>query len=240
MLPQVVYYVTAALSLGLDRPPVFAVPTGNFGDVFAGYVATKLGLPVRRLLVATNVNDILWRTLSAGDHSLAGVTPTMSPSMDIQVSSNFERLLFDLYKRDPRKIASMMAQLKENRKFEISKDALQQASDLFAAERVDEAETLAMIGQVYRETEYLIDPHTAVGVAAYRRFKAAQGSNFRGPGVMLSTAHPAKFPDAVERATGVRPPLPEEMADLYEREERYDVLPADVQAVKDYILGKRR
>lgn len=239
VLPQAVYYITAALSLGLDRKPVFSVPTGNFGDVFAGYVATKLGLEVERLLVATNMNDILSRTLNAGDHSLGGVTPTMSPSMDIQVSSNFERLLFDMYDRDPKRVLGLMNQLKDDGKFVLDPAVVESTKRLFAAERVDEAQTLETIAQVYRECEYLIDPHTAVGVAAYRRFKVAQGNNFRGPGVILSTAHPAKFPDAVEKATGIRPPLPEHMADLYEREERFDVLPADVQAVKAYILKNR-
>lgn len=239
ILPQAVYYIAAALNLGLDRPAVFSVPTGNFGDVFAGYVATKIGLRVEKLLVATNVNDILERTLKAGDHSLGGVTPTMSPSMDIQVSSNFERLLFDLYNRDASRVVSLMSELKEHHKFELEPKVVEAARQTFAAERVDEDQTLLTIRQVYEQCGYLIDPHTAVGVAGYRRWLKAEGSHFDGPGVMLATAHPAKFPDAVEKATGIRPPLPAHLADLYERSERFEVLPASTDQVKATILGSR-
>lgn len=237
ILPQTVYYIAVALNLGLNRPAVFSVPTGNFGDVFAGYVATKIGLPVEKLLVATNMNDILERTLKSGDHSLGGVTPTMSPSMDIQVSSNFERLLFDLYDRDAAKVVSLMSELKEQHKFELEPHVVDQARQLFAAERIDEEQTTETIRDVYKQCGYLIDPHTAVGVAAYRRWLEHEGQAFTGPGVMLATAHPAKFPDAVEKATGVKPHLPDHLADLYERPERFEVIAAETQFVREQILS---
>lgn len=242
IMPQIVYYITAAMSLGAIArkhagcPGIaFSVPTGNFGDIFAGYVAVRMGLPVTQLLIATNVNDILTRTLLEGDHSLGDVTSTMSPSMDIQVSSNFERLLFDLFHRNPAEVLEKMQELKDHGRFELNQDVLDRARLYFGAQRVDEDETLATIRQVHEQTGYLLDPHTAVGVAAARRQRHEgvmhPGTNW----VTLGTAHPAKFPDAVEKATGIRPPLPPFLADLYEREEKFQVLPADAEAVKKHI-----
>jgi len=206
------------------------VPTGNFGDVFAGYVAARMGLPISRLIVATNRNDILARTLKTGDHSLGTVHPTMSPSMDIQVSSNFERLLFDLYGRDGAAVSRLMAELKEKGRFTLDQGILAKAAELFAAERVDETETACAMRAVHAETARLIDPHTAVGIAAARRRKGGD------PMVTLSTAHPAKFPDAVAAATGLRPQLPPSLADLLTRPERCDFLGNDAEALKAYIL----
>ena len=238
VLPQAVYYITAAASLGLQRPAVFSVPTGNFGDIFAGFVAMKLGLPIEKLLIATNVNDILSRTLNAGDHSLGEVTPTMSPSMDIQISSNFERLLFELHNRDPRQVVALMQSLKEDGKFELSQEVLEKAREHFAARRVDETQTLETIRQVYEQTGYLIDPHTAVGVAAGRQALKDGLFDSQTPLINLCTAHPAKFPDAVKQATGVHPPLPAHLSDLYERDEQFDVLPAEVEQVKAFIRSQ--
>ncbi len=236
IVPQAVYYVTAALALGgPDRKVAFSVPTGNFGDIFAGYVAMQMGLPIERLIIASNSNDILTRVMQTREHKLDAVVPTMSPSMDIQVSSNFERLLFDMYGRDSDAVRGLMDALNATGRFEISQAALDGVTDVFNAARVDEAQTLEMIGQVYRETGgYLIDPHTAVGVAAARRGLVDSDV----PMVTLSTAHPAKFPEAVEQATGVRPKLPAHMEGLFEREEYYDVLPNDLGVVQEYVRGK--
>jgi threonine synthase len=238
VLPQAVYYVTAVLALGgLDTPEAirFSVPTGNFGDVYAGYIAYRMGQPIGELIVASNSNDILPRVFNTGKHELGQVQATISPSMDIQISSNFERLLFEMYGRDPRKVVSLMRELKESKRFDVSPESLATLAGLFSAERVDEDRTLATIEQVYRETGYVLDPHTAVGVAASRI-----ASDVLGPVVTLATAHPAKFPDAVAQATGSRPALPPFLADLYERDERYDVLPNDLQAVQNFIAGRTR
>ncbi len=233
--PQVVYYFHAALALGAPHVPVrFAVPTGNFGDIYAGYVAKRMGLPIDLLIIGSNVNDILTRVLATGDHSLGEVHPTMSPSMDIQVSSNFERLLFDVYDRDGGAVVKLMDQLKEQRRFEVPRDRLVRIGGEFAAARVDEPQTLALVREMFQRCRYMIDPHTAVGLGAARAVNAQRGD---APTVALATAHPAKFPDAVEKATGRRPALPEHLADLYERTERFDVLPNDLSAVQGHIRG---
>jgi len=214
IVAQVVYYFTAAVALGSPaRKVAFTVPTGNFGDVYAGYVALCMGLPVDRLVVATNVNDILTRTLATGMYELREVVPTSSPSMDIQVASNFERLLFDIHGRDGRAVRALMASLAQSRRFALSAQALSALRAVFSADRADENETAATIRTILRETGHLIDPHTAVGVAVAEK-------EIRDPSipmVVLGTAHPAKFPDAVEAACGVRPPLPEWLADLVRR-----------------------
>ena len=234
---QTVYYFTAAVSLGApDRKVAFSVPTGNFGDVYAGYVAAKMGLPVERLVIATNVNDILVRCLSTGSYTVTKVVPTISPSMDIQVSSNFERLLFDLYDRSGKSVAGLMSDLSTKGAFEVDPGHLAEASALFRAAEVSEEDTLATMAEIHRSTGLLIDPHTAVGVAAGRR----ERPDAAVPMIHLSTAHPAKFPDAVERATGVRPALPEHLSDLLERPERYDRLDNDLATVKGYIESKTR
>lgn len=234
VLPQIVYYITAAAALGSpDRVVSFSVPTGNFGDVYAGYAARQMGLPVERLVIATNINDILTRVLATGDHTLGQVQPTMSPSMDIQISSNFERLLFDLYDRDGRAVADLMSQLQRTGSFVIPDARLARARSLFSAERVDEEQTFDTIAAVFRETGFEIDPHTAVGVAAARRLR--RESRYDRPMIVLGTAHPAKFPDAVAKATGYRPGLPPHFSDLFEREERCAVLPNDLHAVQAFI-----
>ncbi len=235
VMAQIVYYVTAAVSLGApSRAVTFAVPTGNFGDVFAGYAASRMGLPVERLIVATNRNDILARALTTGRYRVAGVSPTMSPSMDIQVASNFERLLFDLYDGDGAAVTESMTALSDDGGFDIAPRQLERARALFDATRIDEDETLAEIDRVHTETGLLIDPHTAVGVAAARALPRDPAA----PMIALATAHAAKFPDAVERATGLRPAAPPPLAGLLEAEERCQGLDSDIAAVQNYIRSK--
>ena len=237
IVAQVVYYFTAAVALGAPRRKVaFTVPTGNFGDVYAGYVALRMGLPVDRLVIATNVNDILARTLATGTYDLRGVVATSSPSMDIQVASNFERLLFDAYGRDGAPVRQLMASLDQARRFALSERALSGIRAVFSADRADEEETAATIRTVLRETGHFIDPHTAVGVAVAE--KDTRDPSI--PMVVLGTAHPAKFPDAVEAACGVRPALPQWLAELDQRPERVTILPVDPIAVERHILSVSR
>lgn len=231
--PQIVYYFWAAVALGApDRAVSFAVPTGNFGDIFAGYCAKQMGLPIHRLVIASNVNDILTRALNTGDHSLGDVTPTLSPSMDIQISSNFERLLFDCADRDGQRVRQMMAQLKTDGRFSIDDDILVAMRQHFDAYRVDEKQTLELMKQTWQESRQIIDPHTAVGLGAALE---AQLEDSTTPMIVLATAHPAKFPDAVQKAIGRRPDLPAHLADLYDRPERFEILPADLATVQHHI-----
>jgi len=232
IVAQVVYYFTAAVALGAPhRKVAFTVPTGNFGDVFAGYVAARMGLPIERLVVATNVNDILARTLASGTYEVREVTPTASPSMDIQVSSNFERLLFDAYGRDPVPVRALMGSLAQSGRFSIASAALAQIRARFSADRADEDETAATIRTVRKEAGYLLDPHTAVAVAVAEK----ERRDGAAPMVVLSTAHPAKFPDAVRAACGITPELPDWLGDLGTRPERITVLPNDQGAVERFI-----
>jgi threonine synthase len=235
LMAQIVYYFYAAVRLGApQRQVAFSVPTGNFGDVFAGYAAARMGLPVAKLVVATNVNDILHRALSSGDYSAGTVTPTATPSMDIQVSSNFERLLFDLAGRDGGAIASMMAGFEQARAMTIPADMLVGAQGLFTSVRVDADGMALALAHAHGRHAMLIDPHTAVGYAAARAVSASLPADV--PIVTLATAHPAKFRDAVERATGIRPGLPARLGNLFDREERFERLPGDYDAVRDYVL----
>ena len=235
LMAQVVYYFYAAVRLGApERPVAFSVPTGNFGDVFAGYVAAKMGLPVAKLIVATNVNDILHRALTSGDYSTGSVTPTATPSMDIQVSSNFERLLFDLSGRDGAAIAAMMNGFETERAMTIPANMIAAAKPLFTSARVDgDAMTMAM-RWAQEKAGHVIDPHSAIGLAAARK----AGVPTDVPVVTLATAHPAKFPDAVERATGVRPSLPSRIGGLFDRAEQFDILPATPDAIKAYVAER--
>jgi threonine synthase len=237
IIAQVVYYFTAAVALGSpQRKIAFAVPTGNFGDVYAGYVALRLGLPIDRLLIATNVNDILTRTIATGTYDVREVVATSSPSMDIQVASNFERLLFDVHDRAGGRVRELMASLAQSGRFTLSARALAGIRAVFSADRADEEETAATIRTMLRETGHFIDPHTAVAVAVAE--KETRDPSI--PMVVLGTAHPAKFPEAVEAACGVRPALPEWLADLPERPERVTVLPVDQVAVERHILSLSR
>jgi threonine synthase len=232
LMAQVVYYFAAALQLGApDRKVAFAVPTGNFGDVFAGYVAAQMGLPIERLIVATNVNDILHRALTSGDYSAGTVTPTAAPSMDIQVSSNFERLLFDLGGRDGAALAAQMAGFEASKAMQLSTMQREGATRLFSSARADADDMAQALRWAWESTGELLDPHTAIGLHAAR----ACGLPGDVPIVTLATAHPAKFRDAVERATGQRPGLPSRIGDLFQREERLIELPGDYGAVAEYV-----
>lgn len=232
VLAQAVYYFTAAVALGAPwRKVSFAVPTGNFGDVFAGYVAKRMGLPIDRLVIGTNQNDILHRTLETGRHEKEGVAPSISPSMDIQVSSNFERLLFELYDREGPAVAALMGELRDKGGFTLSQGALDRLRADFDSDRASEAETSATIAAVRSGTGQVICPHTAVGVKAAR----SRRGDRRVPMVTLATAHPAKFPDAVAAACGVRPGLPPHMADLMDRPERMIRVPNELAAIEGLI-----
>ncbi len=230
ILAQVVYYFYAALALGAPARAVsFTVPTGNFGDIYAGYIAKCMGLPIEKLVIATNSNDILARTLATGAYSAAPVNPTLSPSMDIQISSNFERLLFDLHGRDGATIETMMQDFRSKGSFTLAPQALNSLRASFAAGRTDDATTLATIADIHRNTGELLDPHTAVG------FAVAHQQPHSGAMVTLATAHPAKFPDAVVKASGVHPALPAHLADLFSRPERVNDIANDVTVIKQFI-----
>ena len=231
ILAQIVYYFVAGAALGAPhRKIAFTVPTGNFGDIFAGYAAMKMGLPVEKLVVATNVNDILARTLETGRYEKRGVMPTISPSMDIQVSSNFERLLAEVCGRDGEAVRRMMNQLSQSGSFTIEDGPLSEMRAVFGAGRCDEEETAATIADVWKEAGYLLDPHTAIGVHVARAHETASA-----PMVVLGTAHPAKFPDAVEKASGIRPELPENLQEMMTAEERQQVLAADQRVVERFV-----
>ena len=236
ILGQIVYYFTAAAALGAPKNPVsFTVPTGNFGDIFAGYAAKRMGLPIDTLVIATNVNDILARTLATGRYDVRAVTATSSPSMDIQVSSNFERLLFEAYGRDAAAIRMLMDGMARGGVFDIAPKPLAAIRADFSAGRADEAETAATIAATYAATGFLADPHTAVGLAVAERF-ARPGV----PMVTLATAHPAKFAAAVKAAAGVEPTLPAGFADILTSEEHIVTLANDRQAVEDHIRARTR
>jgi threonine synthase len=237
IMAQIVYYVVAAVELGApDREVAFAVPTGNFGNVYAAYGAKAMGVPVAKLIVGTNSNDILARFFRSGTMSMQPVVPTISPSMDIQVSSNFERLLFDLMGREGGRVDLAMRHFRETGSFMVTAKQLADARALFEGHRCDEAATAETMRQVHAETGMLIDPHTAVGLFAARAAELDPAI----PIVTLACAHPAKFPDAVQTATGVRPGLPPKLADLYEREERVSVLPNDVETMKRFVAERSR
>lgn len=232
VMAQIVYYFWAAVRLGApDQPVAFTVPTGNFGNVYAGYAAQRMGLPISHFVVATNSNDILARFFDTGAMTMAGVTPTYSPSMDIQISSNFERLLFDLYGRDGRALTEAMATFRGTGTLKVGANALGGVRALFDAGRLDDEGTLRAIADCRQRFGETLDPHTAVGYAVAQQHRRDAAV----PMVVLSTAHPAKFPDAVQKATGERPALPSRLADLLERTERVDGLGNDAAALKSLI-----
>ncbi len=236
IMVQAVYYFTTVVALdGLKEKLSFVVPTGNFGDIFAGYVAARMGLPIEKLCIATNQNDILYRTLESNVYQPQHVHKTISPSMDIQISSNFERLLFEASGRDAVMVGGLMSDLDKSGKFTIPQHVLDEIRTCFVAERADEVETRKMIASTLKTTEYLTDPHTAIGLVAAQ--KARSAGKLTGRVVTLSTAHPAKFPEAVKEASGIEPALPEEYKDLLAREERYSVLANDLSSVKQHVLN---
>lgn len=234
IMAQVVYYFTAAVALGApDRAVSFTVPTGNFGDIFAGYVAKRMGLPVERLVIATNVNDILARALATGRYEPAGVVPTASPSMDIQVSSNFERLLFETGDRDGALVRTQMETLAQSDGFTLEPEQYAALQASFDAARADEDETARAIAALYESAGYIADPHTAVGLHA----ASVKRGDESVPMICLATAHPAKFPDAIEAAIGVSPDLPEPLRTRLSAPERYDVLDSDQARIAEYIAA---
>ena len=230
ILAQVVYYFWAALRLGApDRQISFAVPTGNFGNVFAAYVARQMGLPIQQLVIGTNRNDILTRFFETGEMRIGTVEPSLSPSMDIQVSSNFERLLFDLWNRDGARVATAMQDFRASGHFSVTAPELASLKDLFQACRLSDAATSHVIDNYYKTTGIILDPHSAIGVGSGARFLAET------PMVSLACAHPAKFPDAVRQATGIAPVLPPFLGSLLTRPERFKVIPNDFQRVRTHI-----
>lgn len=235
VLAQVVYYFSSAVSVGApDRKVSFTVPTGNFGDIFAGYIAKRMGLPIDRLVVATNQNDILHRCLSGQGYHKGETSPSISPSMDIQVSSNFERALFDAYDRDGNAVSQLMDELKQGG-FDVSQGAMEVLQSHFDSGRASEEETSSTITETLKTSGELLCPHSAIGVKVANDQPANET-----PMITLATAHSAKFPDAVEAASGIRPPLPARMADLYERDERVTRIANNLDALKDHIKGNIR
>ena len=237
VMAQIVYYFYAGLSLGAPaRKMNFCVPTGNFGDIYAGYVARAMGLPINKLIIASNKNDILARCVATGEYAMHGVSPSHSPSMDIEISSNFERLLFDLHGRDGGAMASRMQQFRATKSLKLTPSQHADFTALFAGYAVDDADTLACIKNTHDVCGTLLDPHTAVGVRAAALYQAQRGASNEVT-VTLATAHPAKFPDAVREATGLTAPLPAHLADLYDRPERITTLANDTNTLKDWLLN---
>ena len=237
VMAQIVYYVTAAVALGApNRKLAFSVPSGNFGNVYAGYAAKQMGLDISQFIVGSNRNDILTRFFKTGAMKMSGVEPSLSPSMDIQVSSNLERLLFDLFKRNGVKLGEAMNGFRKTGRFVAPKSGWPATQKLFSAYKLDDAGTLKAMQDLYKRTGMLIDPHSAIGVAAAEAMRKDKSV----PVVALGTAHPAKFPDAVEKATGIRPALPSFLGNLMTKRERYDVLPKDLGKIQDYVLAHRR
>jgi len=232
IMAQIVYYFYSALALGGPHRSVsYSVPTGNFGDIYAGYLAKKMGLPIEQLIVATNQNDILHRCIQDNDHSKKSLEHSLSPSMDIMVSSNFERMLFDVYQRDGNAIRQLMEDFKSGA-MTLTDDAYQRIVALFASDRLDDQQMKAVVADVYQSNDYLLDPHTAIGVQAARNCR----KDLLAPMVCLATAHPAKFPEAIEKSgIQVDLTLPTHMSDLMSREERYEVLPNELKALQSYI-----
>ncbi len=232
IMAQTAYYFAAAVALGAPSQPVsFAVPTGNFGNVFSAYVAKQMGLPVARLIVGTNRNNVVARFLHSGRLQAEAVVPTITPAMDIQVPSNLERLLFDLHGRDPDRLRALMLEFNERGSTEIGAGRLEVLQGFMEGLWLSEDATRRAIAATYGRNGLLVDPHTAIGVAAARATRREEGV----PVVCVGTAHPAKFPEAVVAAAGVRPVPPDRLVDLADREERYVVLPADEREVEDLI-----
>lgn len=233
IMAQIVYYFYSSLKLGgPDREMIYSVPTGNFGDIFAGYIARRMGLPIKQLIVATNKNDILHRFFESNDYSRGSLVKTLSPSMDIQVSSNFERFLFYLYDCDGGKVNEIMEGFQKGGSISVEVDKIEKARELFSSCGVDDKFTCATIKKTYDSCGEIIDPHTATGIKAAKSCKKSVDI----PTIVLATAHPAKFPDAIEKSDVPEPELPRHFTPLMSREEKFDVLPNDIEAVKAYIL----
>ncbi len=238
IMAQIVYYFASASKLGAPEKEVsFVVPTGNFGNVFAANCARNMGLPIKTLCISTNKNDILTRFFESGEMSMGEAYATLSPSMDIQISSNFERYLFELLGRDSNKLSALMNEFKDNGSIKVNHGLLQSARSKFIATRADDAQTLELIKECYDECNYILDPHTATGMAGAKAIAAEKNS---GAVVLLATAHPAKFPDAIEKAIGIRPELPDHLADLFAREEFMSEQPNDLNIMQNFVLQHSR
>ncbi len=235
ILAQVVYYVYATSRL--KKPVTFCVPTGNFGNIYAGHVARSIGAPIEKLIAATNRNDILYRFFESGEMRKDGVAPSLSPSMDIQISSNFERLLFELTGRDGTAVNKTMDEFRTKGAFRVVPEIMAQLKTRFASGRLDDEQTLDVIRDTHKRRNYILDPHTAVGVGVAEAYLK---KNPQALVVSLATAHPAKFPAAVKKAIGVEPPLPAFLADLYQRKEKYDVLPVDLAKVQAFVRDRAK
>ena len=230
---QIVYYFFSYFKIAnKDEKINFSVPTGNFGDIYAGYIAKKMGLPISKLIIATNNNDILKRTINSGIYKPLKVEHTVSPSMDIQVASNFERLIFDVNSCSSKKTLKLMNDLNERGQFKIEKEELKKIQDSFSSASLTEEETKSIISEMYKNHGILIDPHTAVGIGVTKKIL------LKGNTVILATAHPSKFSDVVMEATGIKPELPENLKNILVEKENYDKLPKDLEKVKNYILER--
>lgn len=242
IVAQIAYYVYAYLKLAAEKGTenvVFAVPTGNFGNIYAGYVAASMGVPVKKLLIGTNSNDILFRFLQSGTMKTEAVTPTVSPSMDIQISSNFERVLFDLYGRDGEAVTGTMQYFRTKGPFALDDSMMTRLREIFAAYRFDDAATKDIMRRLHQQTGYIADPHSAIGIGAAEHYMRDAPLSGKDAVIALATAHPAKFPAAVEDATGHFPPLPARLAGLHRKEERLTVLPNDLRQLKTFIREQK-
>ena len=240
-MPQVVYYFASALKVGAPEKKVaFSVPTGNFGNVFAGWVAAQMGLPIEKFIVASNRNDILTRFFESGVMARDGVNPSLSPSMDIQVSSNFERLLFEMLGRDGAKTAELMSQFAQTGEFDVAPEIMDKMQEQFAAFRLDDAGTVAEIARAKKTYNMVMDPHSAVGLYGARMARREGLVGDDVPIIALACAHPAKFPDAVAKGAGAVPALPPHLSDLMEREEHFEVLDNALDAIQTHLKSKRR
>tara|TARA_B100001029_G_scaffold179243_1_gene188104 strand:+ start:1063 stop:2445 length:1383 start_codon:yes stop_codon:yes gene_type:complete len=233
IIAQSVYYFYSYLLIeDTSKPTNFSVPTGNFGDIYAGYLAKKMGLPINKLIVATNQNDILHRAISEGNYQAEKVSETISPSMDIQIASNFERLIFDLNNRDGQQTSLDMKNIKEKGEYLINEDKLNKISENFLSARMSEDETLGVIKNVYEKFSVVLDPHTAIGYGAFDKYK------LKGNNIVLATAHPCKFPDAVSKAINLKSDLPDELEFILNEKEDYDIVDNNLEKIKNYIIGK--
>jgi len=240
IMSQIVYYFYCATRVGISTkyPVSFSVPTGNFGDIYAGYIAKKMGLPINKLIVATNQNDILTRFIKNNDYSTNELIETLSPSMNIQVSSNFERLLFDAYKNFglEKEVAKLMAEFENTKSLKVKNDVIKFVNEYFDSYSIDDKETLALIKTLYQETEEVIDPHSIIGIGAGREFMKTK--DYKGEAVItLATAHPAKFPEAIKKSLGIKVNLPNFLSDLMDKKEEMEILANDLEVVKEFISG---
>jgi threonine synthase len=233
IIVQIVYYFFSYFKVVNETEKInFSVPTGNFGDIYAGYIAKKMGLPINKLIIATNSNDILKRVVNTGIYKPLKVEHTVSPSMDIQVASNFERLIFDVYSCDSNKTLKLMNDLNEKGEFKIEKDELRKIRDNFCSESLSEKETKSVINETYKNQGMLIDPHTAVAIGAVNKI------SLEGNTVILATAHPSKFSDVVMKETNIKPELPEDLKNILVEKEKYEKLPKDLKKIQNYILER--